>query len=91
VTVRVLERRLVRLGVELEAERRRSARRSAAQRREADRRLAAMVQEIAGLRHHEARSQALMRLLAERDAVLAAQAARIAHLESLLQDSTPIA
>jgi hypothetical protein len=41
------------------------------------------VQEIATLRHHEARAEALTRLLEERDKVVAAQAERIAELERL--------
>jgi hypothetical protein len=48
------------------------ARKLAAVRRGANRRLAAMLREIASLRHHEARARALERLLAERDAALAA-------------------
>ena len=88
--MRALERRLARLTVAFEAERARAARRVVAARRAADRRLAALVQEIAGLRHHEARAEALMRLIAERDAALAAQAERIAELESRLQGGTPM-
>src|SRR5581483_4292615 len=53
-------------------------------RRAADRRLAAMVAEIAALRHHEARAEALARLLAEREAALAAERARVAELEARL-------
>jgi len=56
--------------------------------READRRLAEVVQEIATLRHHEARAEALTRLLEERDRVVAAQAERIAELERLLRTPT---
>ena len=55
---------------------------------EADRRLAEVVQEIATLRHHEARAEALTRLLEERDRVVAAQAERIAELERLLRTPT---
>jgi hypothetical protein len=83
--VRTLERRLARVSAEREAERKRYARQLASLRREADRRLANMVQEIARLRHHEARVEALSRLVAERDSALAAQAERIERLESLLQ------
>jgi hypothetical protein len=49
-----------------------------------------LVQEIATLRHHEARVEALTRLVAERDAALALQAERIAELETLLRDPTPV-
>jgi hypothetical protein len=86
---KVLERRLARLEAVLAAERARAVRRAAALRRAADRRLATMMRELAALRHHEARAEALARLLAERDGKLAAQAARIARLESLLHGSTP--
>jgi hypothetical protein len=46
------------------------------------------VQEIATLRHHEARAEALTRLLSERDNALTAQAERIAQLEHLLRTHT---
>jgi len=82
--VRALERRLVRLTAAREADRRRHARELEAARRELDRRLAAMMNEIAGLRHHEARAAALERLLAEREA-------RIARLEGLLRTPTELA
>jgi len=88
--VRALERRLARLTAGWKAERQRYERRLAAERRETDRRLAGMMSEIAALRHHEARAEALARLLAERDAVLAAQAERLARLEALLQDPTAL-
>jgi hypothetical protein len=66
-------------------------RRIAALQRASDRRLAAMMAEIAALRHHEARAGALERLVAERDAMLAAYAARIADLEArLLQSPTDL-
>jgi hypothetical protein len=68
----------------------RHARRLAAARREADRQLTAMVAEIAALRHHQARVEALERLIAERDATLAAQAERLARLEALLQSPTAL-
>lgn len=89
-SLRALERRVRELDAALESERQRHTRQAAALRRAADRRVAAMMQEIAGLRHHEARAEALTRLLAERDAALAAQSERIASLESLLQGPTPI-
>ena len=84
-TVRALERRLARLAVERAADQRRHVRQLAAAHRAAERRLAALVREIATLRHHQARVQALERLVAERDAALAAQTDRIAHLEGLLR------
>ncbi len=52
--------------------------------RASDRRLAAVVAELAALRHHEARAQGLERLLTERDASLAALQRRIADLEGRL-------
>ena len=82
--VRVLERRLARLGAAAKAERLRYERRL----RDADRRLASMLAEIASLRHLQARADALERLVAERDAALAAQAERLARLEALLQSPT---
>jgi hypothetical protein len=84
-TGRALERRLARLKEQLAAERARHGRQLAACRRAADRRMAALVREIALLRHHEARAETLARLIAERDTALAAQADRLAQLESLLQ------
>jgi hypothetical protein len=83
-------RRLTRLAARREAERLRHERRLAAFRRAADRRLATVVQELAALRHHEARAQTLTRLLAERDLELAAQRERIARLEALLQKPTQL-
>jgi septal ring factor EnvC (AmiA/AmiB activator) len=62
--VRALERRLKRLERELAATKARYERRIENARRAANRRLAAMVQEIATLRHHEARAETLARLLA---------------------------
>ena len=47
-----------------------------------------MVREIAALRHHEARAEALARIVAEREADLAVQARRIAQLETLLRNPT---
>jgi len=82
---RVLERRIGQLEARLAAERTRHARQLAALRRAGDRRTAALVREIALLRHHEARAEALARLLAERDVALAAQADRVTQLETLLQ------
>jgi septal ring factor EnvC (AmiA/AmiB activator) len=63
-SVRALERRVKRLEAELSAAAERYARRIERVRRAADRRLTAMMQEIATLRHHEARADALARLLA---------------------------
>jgi hypothetical protein len=83
--VRGLERRLAEVTAELARARQRHERQLAALRRSHDRRLAAMVRDIAGLRHHEARAEALARVVAERDAALAAQAERIARLEQLVQ------
>ena len=68
-----LERKIARLLADREAERERHARQIAAVRRGADRRLTVMLREITSLRHHEARALALERLLAERDAALAAR------------------
>ena len=69
---------------QVEALRQRNVRKLAAARRAADRRLAALMREMAALRHHEARAQALTRLLAERDTALEHQARRIAELEAAL-------
>jgi hypothetical protein len=88
--MRVLERKLARLTAATKAERLRHERRVAAMRRDADRRLASMVAEIASLRHLQARADALERLIAERDAALAAQAERLARLEALLQGPTAL-
>ena len=85
---RSLERRLARLTAASKTERERHARQVAALRRAADRRLTAMLKEIAALRHHEARAEALARMLAERDAALASRAERIAQLETLLRTPT---
>jgi hypothetical protein len=52
--------------------------------RAADRRLAALMREITALRHHEARADALARLVAERDTALAERARRIEELEAAL-------
>jgi hypothetical protein len=82
---RTLERRLGKLEAQIKAERARHQREVAALRRSGDRQTAALMREIALLRHHEARSEALARLLAERDVALAAQADRVTQLESLLQ------
>jgi hypothetical protein len=64
-SVETLLRRVRRLEIALDAERERHARRLAHVRRAADRRLARMMQEIATLRHHEARAEALARMLAK--------------------------
>jgi hypothetical protein len=74
----------------VEGERERLARRLEAVGRAANRKLAAMVAEIASLRHHEARVAALERLLAERDAALAAQAERLRHLEATLAETSSL-
>jgi uncharacterized protein YlxW (UPF0749 family) len=66
--VRRLERRVRRLEATLAEEREQTTRRVNAVRTAANRRLTAMMRELAGLRHHEARAQALERLLAERTA-----------------------
>ena len=86
--LKALERRLSRLQAEREAERRRFSRQVLALRRGADRRLAAMLKEIAALRHHEARAEVLARMVAERESNLAAQERRIAQLETLLRTPT---
>jgi len=83
-----LRREIAQLTKQLDAERAGETRRIAALQRASDRRLAAMMAEIAALRHHEARAGALERLVAERDAMLAAHAARIADLEARLLQST---
>jgi hypothetical protein len=64
--VRRLERRARRLEATLAEEREQTTRRVNAVRTAANRRLTAMMRDLAGLRHHEARAQALERLLAER-------------------------
>jgi hypothetical protein len=69
---RTLERRLKRVVAERAAESERHARQLLAVRRAADRRLTVMMNEIAALRHHEARAGALERLLAQREAQLSA-------------------
>ena len=86
--LKALERRLARLQTERKAERQRFNRQVLALRRGAERRLAAMVKEIAALRHHEARAEVLARMVAEREANLAAQERRIAQLETLLRNPT---
>jgi hypothetical protein len=68
----------------MDALRQRYVRELAAASRAADRRVAALMNEITALRHHEARAEALTRLLAERDTALARQAQRIAELEAAL-------
>ena len=84
-TGRTLERRLVKLEGQLKAERVRHQREVGTLRRSGDRQTAALMREIALLRLHEARAEALARLLAERDVALGALADRVAQLESLLQ------
>jgi hypothetical protein len=61
---RGLQRRVRRLELQLAQERARHLRKIELVRRAANRRLAAMMQEIATLRHHEARAEALERMLA---------------------------
>jgi hypothetical protein len=63
---RGLERRVRRLERELAAVQAAHERKLELVRRAANRRLAAMMKEIAELRHHEARAEALERLLAAR-------------------------
>jgi len=65
--VRRLDRRLGRLEGELASARESMERKVEAVRQGANRRLTSMMQEIATLRHHEARNAALERLLAARD------------------------
>ena len=62
-SVETLRRRVRRLEVALDAERERHARQLAHVRKAANRKLARMMQEIATLRHHEARAEALARML----------------------------
>jgi hypothetical protein len=62
-TVRALARRVKQLERELAAAKARTERRVEQARRAANRQLAAMMQEIATLRHHEARADALARQL----------------------------
>jgi hypothetical protein len=64
--VRRLERRVRRLEATLVEEREQATRRVNGVRTAANRKLTAMMRELAALRHHEARAQALERLLAER-------------------------
>jgi hypothetical protein len=64
--LRALERRVKRLERQLADAHDRHARQLEHVRRAANRRLAAMMQEIAALRHHEARAEALERLIASR-------------------------
>ena len=66
--VRALERRVKRLERELATAEATHTRKLELVRRAANRRLAAMMNEIATLRHHEARADALERLLAARPA-----------------------
>ena len=65
-TVRALERRVRRLERQLEGAAAEHERKLELVRRAANRRLATMMKEIAALRHHEARAQALERMLATR-------------------------
>jgi hypothetical protein len=64
-TVETLLRRVRRLEAALQAEGERHARQLKSVRSAANRKLACMMQEIATLRHHEARAEALARLLAD--------------------------
>lgn len=74
-TVKALRRQVARLTTELQAVEVRHRRQVAALRRAADRRMAALVQEIAALRHHEARAEALARILTEREGGTAGKSA----------------
>ena len=65
-----LERKVARLLSERQAERAKHARQLVALRRGTDRRLTLMLREITALRHHEARAQALERMLKERAAAV---------------------
>jgi len=67
-TMRALERRVKRLERQLEGAAAAHERKLELVRRAANRRVAAMMKEIAALRHHEARAKALERLLASRPA-----------------------
>jgi len=71
-SVRSLQRRLRQLAAAEAALREKHERQLAAAKRAADRQLAAMMREITTLRHHEARAGALERMVAERDATIAA-------------------
>lgn len=75
--LRTLERRVKRLERELEKAREQHERRVELVRRAANRRLAGMMQEIAALRHHEARAEALERLLARREGAAHGQDPRL--------------
>ena len=63
--LRAVERRLKRTTTALQALEAAQKKRLAAVRRAADRRLAVMMQELAALRHHEARAAALERMVKE--------------------------
>ena len=67
-SMRALERRVKRLERQLESAAAAHERKLELVRRAANRRVAAMMKEIAALRHHEARAKALERLLASRPA-----------------------
>ena len=67
-SMRTLERRVKRLERQLVGAATEHERKLELVRRAANRRLAAMMKEIAALRHHEARAQALERMLASRPA-----------------------
>jgi len=83
--VQELESQVARLSAALETERRRHAKQLESTRRAADRRLAAMVKEIAALRHHEARAEELARRLAECEGGREARQ-RTASKEALTRD-----
>jgi predicted RNase H-like nuclease (RuvC/YqgF family) len=68
--VKSLERRLKQSNAEIEALKEKHERQLAATKRAADRRLSAFMSELTALRYHEARAQALERLVAERDALI---------------------
>ena len=86
-TVRSLRRQVARLTAEFAAAEARHRRQLTALRRAADRRMAAVVQEIAALRHHQARAEALARVLAERDA-FAREAAVSSRASGVSREST---
>ena len=70
--VRSLQRRLKQLTAEHEALLQKQERQLGATRRAADRQVSAMMRELVSVRHHEARAEALERLLAQRDTTIAA-------------------
>jgi hypothetical protein len=71
--LRAAERRLKRAAAALETLKASQQKKLAAVRRAADRKLAVMVQELAALRHHEARATALERMVKEYQAAAAVE------------------